>query len=132
MRTRTLLTVTAILMLAFGVGFVLLPETVFSVYGVFLDPGGLMLARVAGAAILALGVLAWLARNSSVPEVNRVAVIALFCFFAVKSLVTLLAQLSGVFNGLGWSILAIDIPLALFYAAVVFRRQAASPASALR
>lgn len=50
MGTRTLFTVTAALMLFFGFGFILLPRLVFSIYGVALDPGGVMLARVAGAA----------------------------------------------------------------------------------
>ena len=55
---RTLFTLTAALMLFFGAGFLLAPEAVFGLYGVALDPAGVMLANVAGAAVLSLGVLA--------------------------------------------------------------------------
>lgn len=124
MRTKTLLSITAALMLFFGTGFILLSRPVFSIYGVALDPAGVMLARVAGAAIFSLGALAWLGRNSSMPEVTRVVVVTLCCFFVIKSIVTLVAQLTGVFNVLGWSILLIDVPLAVLFAREVFYRPA--------
>lgn len=132
MGTRTLLTVTAALMLFFGFGFIFLPRLVFSIYGVALDPGGVMLARVAGTAIFSLAVLAWLGRNTRVPEATRVVVAALCCFFVIKSIVTLVAQLSGVFNALGWSILLIDVPLAVLYAREVFHRPAAKASLGLQ
>ena len=114
-----LLTVTAVLMLCFGGGFILLPAQVFSMYGVELDPDGLMLARVAGAAVTALGLMAWLSRHA---DSKRVVVATLFCFFLIKSIVTLQAQLAGVFNDLGWSILLIDVPLAFLYGREMLRR----------
>ena len=132
MGTRTLLTVTAALMLFFGFGFIFLPRLVFSIYGVALDPGGVMLARVAGTAIFSLAVLAWLGRNTRVPEATRVVVAALCCFFVIKSIVTLVAQLAGVFNVLGWSILLIDVPLAVLYAREVFHKPSAKASLSLQ
>src|SRR5688572_3542052 len=120
MRVQPLFTATAALMLFFGTGFLLLPGLVFSLYGVVLNDSGVMLAHVAGAAIFALGTLAWTLRNTADPAFIRPAVIALFCFFLLKSAVTLLAQLSGVFNAFGWTILLIDIPLCLLYARTLF------------
>jgi hypothetical protein len=122
MRTQPLFTATAALMFVFGIGFLLLPAAIFSLYGVDLNAGGLMLAHVAGAAVCALGTLAWAMRNSTEPALIRPAVAALFCFFLLKSAVTLLAQLSGVFNALGWTILLIDIPLLILYGRSLFLR----------
>lgn len=132
MGTRRLLTITAALLLLFGCGFILLPRLVFSIYGVALDPGGIMLARVAGAAIFSLGTLAWLGRKTSIPGTTRVVVLALCCFFVIKSVVTLIAQLSGVFNGLGWSILLIDVPLAVLYARELLHGPAAKASLSLQ
>src|SRR5688572_15412961 len=130
---RTLFAVTAALMGFFGAGFVLAPGAVFGLYGVALDAAGVMLARVAGAAVLALAVLAWLSRDAAGSEPGRAAATALLCFFVVKTTVTVLAQLGGVFNALGWSIVALDAALLLAHAYALFARRgtaAAAPASA--
>jgi hypothetical protein len=126
MRPQPLFALTAALMLLFGAGFLFLPAFVFSLYGVVLDASGIMLAHVAGAAIFALGTLAWAVRNTADSAVIRPAMMTLFCFFLLKSAVTLLAQLTGVFNVLGWTILLIDIPLCLLYARALFPRGAAA------
>jgi hypothetical protein len=115
MRIRHLFSVTAILMIGFGLGFLLIPVPLFNIYGVQLTASGVMLAHVSGAAVGALGTLAWGARALEESRSQRVALAALAVFFILKSTVTLLAQLSGVFNALGWSILALDVPLAALY-----------------
>src|SRR5687767_6983606 len=97
MTLRTLFTLTAALMVFFGAGFLLAPGPVFALYGVALDPAGVMLANVAGAAVLSLGLLAWLSRDAATSSAGTAAT-ALLCFFVVKTTVTLFAQLGGVFN----------------------------------
>ena len=131
-RPQLLFTVTAALMIFFGLGFLLIPGRVFLLYGVTLDAGGIMLARVAGSAVLALGTLAWSVRTSTDAQVIRHAATALVCFFLFKTAVTLLAQLSGVFNALGWTILVIDAPLLALYARLRFGRATSAPISARR
>ena len=131
MSLRTLFTLTAALMVFFGAGFLLAPGPVFALYGVALDPAGVMLANVAGAAVLSLGLLAWLSRDAAAASA-RTAATTLLCFFVVKTTVTLLAQLGGVFNALGWSIVALDAALGLGYAYLLFARPrvAAAPSTA--
>ena len=51
---RPILLATAAVMLTFGACFLLIPTQIFPVYGVSLDAAGLMLARVAGAAVFLL------------------------------------------------------------------------------
>ncbi len=120
MKLNTLFTITAVIMIFFGVGFILLPAMVFSMYGVTLDATGIMLAHVAGAAVFALGLLAWLFRKSSDVQSSRSIAITLLSFFIIKAIVTILAQLDGIFNVLGWSIVALDTLFVLAYAYFLF------------
>ena len=120
MKLNTLFTITGVVMIFFGGGFILLPTMVFSMYGVTLDANGIMLAHVAGAAVFALGVLAWLFRKNSDIQTGRWAATTLFTFFVIKTIVTLLAQLDGVFNVMGWSIVALDTLFVLGYVYFLF------------
>lgn len=129
MKLNTLFTTTAVVLVFFGAGFVLIPTTVFSLYSISLTDSGIMLANVAGAAVFALGLLAWLFRNSSDSDASRSAATALLGFFVIKSIVTIVAQLGGVFNALGWSIVALDVILTIAYAYFLFvGRSAVAPA----
>ena len=62
---RTLLSVTAVLEAAAGLGIVVLPSVAASLLlgSSFDTVGALVVARVAGVALLALGVACWLARH---------------------------------------------------------------------
>jgi hypothetical protein len=129
MRLRTTFTITAVVMLFFGAGFILSPRLVFGLYGVELDAAGEMLSRVAGSAVFALGTLALYFRSRSKSEQAIIAVRALLTFFILKTIVTLIAQLQGVFNPLGWSIVALDLLLTLAYVYVLTRPTQTIPAS---
>lgn len=66
------LTVTAVLEAATGVGILAQPSLVSSlIVGSSLDTGALVVARVAGVALLALGLACWLTRHDEVSRAGR-------------------------------------------------------------
>ena len=86
---KTLLVVTAVLEGVTGLSLGLSPAlTVSLLLGASLDtPGGLVLARVAGAAVLSLGVACWLARGQTLTARGLVTAMLLYNGAAIAVLV---------------------------------------------
>ena len=114
MKLSNLMAIKAIIVVVFGVGFVLIPTTLLSFYGVTLDPGGVYMTQLFGAAFILLGILLWFARTASASDVAlRAIVLAVAVGDTIGFIVALLAQLSGVVNALGWITVALYLLLAL-------------------
>src|SRR5689334_12076306 len=60
MKLNTLFAITSVVSLAFGVGFLLAPGPLLAIYGLSIDPVGVLLARFAGSAFICLTPLTWL------------------------------------------------------------------------
>lgn len=115
MKLRSLLILHAVVALVFGIAFVLTPTPLLSFYGVTLSPGGRVVTQLLGAAHIGIGLLAWFVRNAAESEALRAIVLGYFVATVIGFIVTLLAQLSGVMNTLGWSAVGIYLLLALGY-----------------
>ena len=114
MRLSNLMAIKAIIVVVFGIGFVLMPATVMSFYGVTLDPGGVYMTQLFGAAFILIGILLWFARTASASDVAlRAIVLAVAVGDTIGFIVALRAQLSGVVNALGWVTVALYLLLAL-------------------
>ena len=121
-----LMIIKALVTLIFGVGFVLVPKAVMSLYGVTLDPAGAMMTQFVGATFLLLSIVLWLARNAPYSEVTlRALVLAIVIGDTIGFIVALLAQLSGVLNALGWLNVALWLLLALGFGYIRFVKKAA-------
>jgi hypothetical protein len=107
MKLGVLLTVNAVVSMAFGLAFVLVPAEVLAFYSVTLTPGTAVVARLFGSALVGYGVVAWLARTAAHSEALRAIVTGYFVGSAVGCVVALHGVLSGASNALGWSTLAI-------------------------
>jgi len=123
MKLRTALILNSIAALAVSIGLVLVPSNVISIFGGTADDVGLFLARHYGALGIGIGILTWLARNVSIQEARRAILPALLSVFLIEFVIDLLAQLSGLLNVLGWSIVVLDLLFALAYAYFLFVRR---------
>lgn len=126
MKLSTLFTINAIVAFVFGLAFVLVPETSISLYAITLSPGGVIITRLLGAAILGYSVLTWLSRNAEESEARQAIVLTMVISETIGFIVALLGQLSGVVNALGWSTVAIYLLLALGFGYFQFMKPSAS------
>lgn len=115
MRLSTLMVINAIVALFFGLGLVLAPGRLVSLYGAQLDEAGIYVARLLGAEFLSYAVLTWFARDSEESEARRAILFALVTSFGVGFIVALGSQLSGVTNALGWFTVVVYLLFALGY-----------------
>ncbi len=112
MKLGNFLTVKAIITLVFGIAFVLVPAALMSLYGVTLDPVGILLARLLGACLVGIGLICWFDKSADRNVLQNIT-LALFIGDTVGFIGALLAQFSGVLNALGWANVAIWLFLAL-------------------
>jgi hypothetical protein len=101
MTIKTFFTIIAVLALVHGVGFVLFPEQVAASYGLAASPSSVLIARLFGAALVALGLIFWLARDHSSESVRGV-LIGTAIGDAVGLIVVMMATMSGTLNAMGW------------------------------
>jgi hypothetical protein len=115
MKLSTLMVVKAIVCLGFGILLVAIPGLLMSLYGVTLDEGGILMARLYGASLLGNLMLTWFSRNDPGSEALRAAILGLFVYDAVGLIVALVATLSGIMNAFGWSVVAIYLLFTVGY-----------------
>ena len=126
MKLSTLMVVKAIVCLGFGILLVAIPGLLMSLYGVTLDEGGILMARLYGASLMGNLMLTWFSRNDPGSEALRAAVLGLFVYDAVGLVVALIAMLSGVMNALGWSVVAIYLVFTVGYGYFQFAKPSES------
>lgn len=114
MKLSTLMLTKSVICLVFGTIFVLAPAALLAIYGVKnADASVVFMTRLYGAAFLLLGIMLWFARNDPGSVALRAIVLAVLIGDAVGFVVALLGQLGAVLNGLGWSVVALYLLLAL-------------------
>ena len=114
---KRLLVVTAVLEAGTGLGLLIVPSVVAQVLlGGTLDaPAAVTVARVAGAALLALGIACWLARAD-----GRALVVAMFFYNVAAISVLAYAALGLELSGIGlWPAIGLHTALAVWCAAAL-------------
>jgi len=115
MNLRMLFSINVPISAFFGATCLFVPNWFFSLYGVDLTPPGVFMTQLAGAAFLSFGVLVFLARSSESKEFRLALALALFIQDSIGAIVSISGQISGLFNILGWSTVAVYLFLALGY-----------------
>ncbi len=127
MNLRTLFTINVPISTLFGTMCLLVPNWFLSIYGVELTPAGAAMTQLAGAAYLAFGALAFVARSSPSEDFLLTLALAFFIQDSIGAIVSVAAQASGVFNGLGWSTVAVYLLLAVGYGYFLFLKPEIAP-----
>jgi hypothetical protein len=118
--------VNTIVALIFGGAFVVAPGQTMSLYFITADAPLLLTGQLFGATLIAFAILTWLARNAGESDARRAILISLFVGDGIGFVVSLLGQLGGVLNTLGWLNVAIYLVLALGYAYFAFMKPSVS------
>jgi len=113
MKLKTLLIIKAIVCLCLGVGILVAPKFIYSIFGATLAAGGIFAAREYGASLIGNLMLTWFARNSDESQARWAIVLALCVYDAIGAVVTLIAILAGALNSLAWLVVALYLILAL-------------------
>ena len=113
MKLSNLFLINAVVAILFGLGFILIPVTVLSWYGVALNEAGLFVASLYGSALITFGLISWLVRNLASSDTLRAVILSFFIGDAIGFVLSLINQLQGVANSFGWSTVVIYLLLGL-------------------
>ena len=126
MKLNNLLIINAIVALIYGIGFVLVPTTVLSLYGMTQGTSEALAGQFFGVALIAIGLLTWFARNVTDSDSQRAIILSLLISDVIGVIVAVLGTVNGVMNAFGWSAVLIYLILALGYAYFQFFKPNAS------
>jgi hypothetical protein len=127
MNLKTLMIIKAVICITFGCLLLLVPSFTYSLFGATLNDAGVFAAREYGAALIGTLFLAWYARNAAESQARRAIILDLFIYDAIGVVITLIALFSGLFNPLGWGLLAIYLFFAAGYGYFWFQKPATQP-----
>ncbi len=104
MNFKSLMTIKAIVCLGFGPLLLFVPAQLLHLLGTTYGPGAALTAREYGAALIGNLMLTWFARNAEKSVARKAIILHLFVYDAIALIFTLIIQLSGGLNVLGWGI----------------------------
>jgi hypothetical protein len=124
MRLKYWMVAKAIVVAIFGIGFVLIPTVLASIYGMSLDAAGTLMARLFGGGFIFEAIVLWMARNTDRDDVAcRGIIIGIVVSNTIGFIVCLLATLAGVWNALGWLSVALFLVFGLAFAYFWFTKK---------
>ena len=107
MKLKNLMIIKATVCLGFGPLLLFFPGQLLNLLGTSFGPGAALTAREYGATLFGNLFLTWLARNAEDSIARRAIIWHLFIYDAIALIATLIIQLSGGLNVLGWGIVAV-------------------------
>ena len=103
MTSRSLLTVTAVVAVLYGLAFLLIPDGINALYGVPSAPHTALYTRFFGSALLGFGVIDWFAKDFRSWDATRGVLIGTAVTTAVGGLIALSAVVTGLSNAMTWT-----------------------------
>jgi hypothetical protein len=96
--------IAAVTAIVFGAGFAIAPVQLSSLFDISPTATSDFAFRLYGTALIGIGLLGWLVRESTDRDIQKPTLTALFVTDFGGFLVVFFAQLAGLMNALGWSI----------------------------
>ena len=114
MTYKNFLSFAAIVAFLFALGFILIPDQLMNLYNVELNPGGILVGRLFGAALFGFGLLNWLSRDFKDEGAKQAVLTGNLVGDGLGFIFMLVGQLGGVpgINTLGWSSVLVYLVLA--------------------
>ena len=106
---KTIMTLKSNVTILSGVSMVFIPSIFFSLFGISLDPGGIMIARLYGAALFIFGLQLYFSRNAQISRSDFPGLVVTAVGDMIAVFATWSAQIHGVMNFLGWMLIAIYV-----------------------
>ena len=107
MKFKSMMIIKAIICLGFWPLLLFVPAQLLHLLGTSYGPGAAFTARLYGATLIGNLMLTWFARNAEKSIARRAIILHLFVYDAIAFIVTLVIQISGGLNVLGWGIVFI-------------------------
>ena len=120
MKLKTLMVITSIVGLLFGLSFFLFPAWTEASYGVNLDIGGQYMARLLGSVYLGYAVLLWSGRNTPSSPARHAIVVSTFVAMFLGLILSIYDRVVGIENALAWSTVAIFLLLSIGFGYFAF------------
>jgi hypothetical protein len=102
MTSRTLLTITAVVAILYGLAFLLALDTINALYGVPSAPHIALYTRFFGSALLGLGVITWFAKDFRSWDAVRGVLIGIAVTTAMGGLIARFGVVTGLSNAMTW------------------------------
>ena len=103
MTSRSLLTITAVVAILYGLAFVLIPDSINAIYAVPSAPHSALYTRFFGSALLGFGVIDWFAKDFRSWDATRGVLIGTAVTTAIGGLIALFAVVTGLSNAMTWT-----------------------------
>lgn len=121
MKFKSLMIIKAVVCLGFGPLLLFLPSQLLNILGTSYGPGAALTAREYGAALIGNLMLTWFARNAEKSTARDAIILHLFVYDAIALIATLVIQLSGGLNSLGWGIVFVYLFFTVGFGYLLFK-----------
>ena len=122
MNLKNLMIVNAIVCLVIGIPLLLLPVKFMSLFGLNLNPGGMIMTQLYGGALLGNFLIAWFSRKDNGSISLYAAILYLFVYNGINFLVTLLATVNGIMEVAGYTAVILFLIFTVSYGYVLVAR----------
>ncbi|HON80415.1 MAG TPA: hypothetical protein PK544_18135 [Spirochaetota bacterium] len=113
MNVSVFLKIKSVISIVFGLSMVLFYSFLMPIYGITLNLSGVMTTQWSGATLTGIGLICWFASKAESSDLFKGILLSLFICDSIGFIASLIGQMGGVANTLGWSTVGLWLVLAL-------------------